>query len=208
MFDMNWDGFRKIAWGGIAALAVTLVMVIVQRNWLGAGFIGGFLIASVLFVQFEDHLPKLFDLIFVAASLLNGIGSAWNLYNQPGWYDEIAHFCTIFAITLSIGFLLFRELMTSFQGHRVLFVITIASLGIAFGALWEVLEWSVDFVTPAQIVSGLFDTITDLILDTGGALLAAMLNLHGLNEMARNAETLDGAGRASSLPGARSKLAE
>jgi hypothetical protein len=187
--DINWIGYRNIAWAGIAILAVTLVLVIVQANWLGVGFIGGFLLASIAFVKWEHKLPTLFDLIFVAAALLNGIGSAWDLYNKPGLYDEIAHFCSIFAITLTLGFLLFSELMESFHGHRVLFVITIASLGIAFGALWEILEWSADFLTPKQIVSGLFDTITDLILDSAGAVLAALLNLWGLNELARAADS-------------------
>jgi hypothetical protein len=183
--DINWIGYRNIAWAGIALLAATLVVVVVQANWLGVGFIGGFLLASIAFVKWEHKLPTLFDLIFVAAALLNGIGSAWDLYNKPGPYDEIAHFCSIFAITLTIGFLLFSELMESFQGRHWLFIITIASLGIAFGALWEILEWSADFLTPKQIVSGLFDTITDLILDTAGAALAAALNLWGLNELAR-----------------------
>jgi hypothetical protein len=183
--DINWSGYRKIAWAGIAVLAATLIVVVVRANWLGVGFIGGFLLASIAFVKWEHKLPTLFDLIFVAAALLNGIGSAWDLYNKPGFYDEIAHFCSIFAITLTIGFLLFSERMESFNGRHWLFIITIASLGIAFGALWEILEWSADFLTPKQIVSGLFDTITDLILDSAGAVLAALLNLWGLNELSR-----------------------
>ena len=47
--DINWIGYRNIAWAGIAILAVTLVIVIVQSNWLGVGFIGGFLLASIAF---------------------------------------------------------------------------------------------------------------------------------------------------------------
>jgi hypothetical protein len=78
--------------------------------------------------------------------------------------------------------------MESFYKHRVLFVITIASLGIALGALWEVTEWLADFVIPKQIVSGLFDTITDIMLDSAGAILAALLNLRGLHERARAGE--------------------
>ena len=124
--------------------------------------------------------------------MINAGGWAWNLYNQPGPYDEIAHFYTIFAITLAAGFMLYDELMENFYNHRVLFVITIASLGIALGALWEVAEWLSDFATPKQIVSGLFDTITDIILDSGGALLAALLNLWGLHERARAQDSQKG----------------
>lgn len=78
--------------------------------------------------------------------------------------------------------MLYGKLMQSFYTHRVLFVIMIASLGIALGALWEVTEWLADFVIAKQIVSGLPDTITDIMLDSAGALVAAVLNLHGLNE--------------------------
>ena len=185
MRSMNWKGYRIAAWIGQALLVIAIDVVLMQGQWLAATTLAGFLVISYLFVAFERKLPTLFDLIFVIAALINAGGWAWDLYNQPGPYDEIAHFYTIFAITLAVGFLLYGELMESFATHRVLFVITIASLGIALGALWEVTEWLADFATPKQIVSGLVDTITDIILDSGGAIVAAFLNLWGLNEQSK-----------------------
>ena len=185
MRSMNWKGYRTAAWIGQALLVIAIIVVLIQGQWLAAATLAGFLVISYLFVAFERKLPTLFDLIFVIAALINAGGWAWDLYNQPGPYDEIAHFYTIFAITLAVGFLLYGELMESFATHRVLFVITIASLGIALGALWEVTEWLADFATPKQIVSGLVDTITDIILDSGGAIVAAFLNLWGLNEQSK-----------------------
>jgi len=182
MWNTDWKGYRTAAWIGQALLAVAIAVVLFKGQWLPAAALAGFLVISYLFVAFERKLPTLFDLIFVIAALINAGGWAWDLYNQPGPYDEIAHFYTIFAITLAVGFLLYDELMESFYTHRVLFVITIASLGIALGALWEVAEWLADFVTPKQIVSGLFDTITDIMLDSAGAIIAALLNLRGLHE--------------------------
>jgi hypothetical protein len=170
---MNWHGYRKIAWGALVVLAVGVVVVAVQGNWWATGSLAGFLAISYAFVARERKLPELFDLIFVIAALINAGGWAWDLYNKPGPYDEIAHFFTIFAITLSLGYLLYDELMESFSAHRILFVLTIASLGIAIGATWEVIEWVADFFTPKQIVSGLTDTITDIMLDGGGALAVA-----------------------------------
>jgi hypothetical protein len=182
MWSTNWKGYRTVAWIGQALLVIAIVFVLIKGQWLPAAALAGFLVISYLFVAFERKLPTLFDLIFVIAALINAGGWAWDLYNQPGPYDEIAHFYTIFAITLAAGFLLYDELMESFNTHRVLFVISVASLGIALGSLWEVTEWLADFVTPKEIVSGLFDTITDIILDSGGALVAALLNLRGLHE--------------------------
>jgi len=185
MINANWKGYRALAWGLQGLLAVAIVVVLIQGKWLPAATLGGFLLVSFLFVKLERKLPTLFDLVFMIAALINAGGWAWDLYNKPGPYDEIAHFFTMFAITLAFGFLLYRELMESFYKRRWLFVVTIASLGIAIGALWEVGEWLVDFVVPKQIVSGLFDTITDIMLDSAGAVLAALLNLWGLNELHR-----------------------
>jgi hypothetical protein len=183
MQSMNWQGYRTAAWIGQALLTVAAAVVLFQGQWLPGITLIGFLVASLLFVAFQRKLPTLFDLLFVLAALINAGGWAWDLYNQPGPYDEIAHFYTIFAITLAAGYLLYAELIESFDTHRTLFVITVASLGIALGALWEIAEWLADFVIAKQIVSGLPDTITDMMLDSGGALLAALLNLWGLNEL-------------------------
>jgi hypothetical protein len=193
MWNTNWKGYRTAAWVGQALLAVAIAVVLFKGQWLQAAALAGFLVISYLFVAFERKLPTLFDLIFVIAALINAGGWAWDLYNQPGLYDEIAHFYTIFAITLAAGFLLYDELMESFYTHRLLFVISIASLGIALGALWEVIEWLADFAVPKQIVSGLFDTITDIILDSAGAIIAALLNLRGLHErsLAKASDTGD-----------------
>jgi uncharacterized membrane protein YjdF len=191
MFSANWKGYRTLAWVLQGLLAIAIALMLIQGKWLPALTLGGFLLVSFLFVKLEHKLPTVFDLIFMIAALINAGGWAWDLYNQPGPYDEIAHFFTVFAITLAFGFLLYRELMESFYKRRWLFVLTIASLGIAIGALWEVGEWLADFVVAKQIVSGLFDTETDLILDCAGALLAALLNLYGLNELRTQASAPD-----------------
>jgi hypothetical protein len=189
MFGHNWKGYRTLAWVLQGLLAIAIVVVLIQGKWLPALTLGGFLLVAFLFVKLEDTLPTIFDLVFIIAALINAGGWTWDLYNQPGPYDEIAHFFTMFAITLAFGFLLYRELMESFYNHRVMFVLTIASLGIALGTLWEIIEWLADFAVEKQIVEGLFDTITDLILDSVGALLAALLNLYGLNELRAQGST-------------------
>jgi hypothetical protein len=200
MFNTNWKGYRTVAWAGQGLLIIAIAVTLFRAQWLSAASLTGYLVASFLFVKFERKLPDLFDLIFIVAALINAGGWAWDLYNKPGPYDEIAHFYTIFAITLATGYMLYNEMMESFFSRRWLFVLTIASLGIALGAVWEVTEWLVDFAVPKQIVSGLTDTITDLILDSAGAIVAALLNLWGLHEHSR-------AGQKAGLPGPRAAVA-
>jgi hypothetical protein len=182
---MNWKGFQIAAWVGIAMLGAAMLVVALRGEWLRVATLAAFMVISIVFVVREHKMPHLFDTIFVIAALINAGGWTWNLYNQPGPYDEIAHFFTMFAIALAAGFLLYDELMAGFYDHRVMFVVTITCMGIAIGALWEVVEWLADYVTPMQIVSGQVDTMTDILLDAAGSLSAALLNLHGLNERAQ-----------------------
>lgn len=168
----NWQGYRVASWVGQAVLAFALLTVLMRGNLQGALTISGFLLAAFIFVTRDEWLPRLFDLLFVLAALINAGGWVWDLYNAPGPYDEIAHGFTIFAITLALGFLTYRTLLAGFVDHPLLLVLTIASFGIAIGALWEVAEWTADFFVAKQIVSGLDDTISDLIMDSIGAVLA------------------------------------
>ncbi len=114
--------------------------------------------------------------LLVVAALLNAAGWGWELFKMPGPYDEITHAFTIFAITLAFGVLAPGPLLTGLAGHPILFVLIIAALGIALGALWEVTEWVADKIVAAQVVKALDDTIIDLIMDSAGAVLAGLLS--------------------------------
>lgn len=188
MPSTNWRGYRTAAWIGQALLAVGIIVVVMQRNWSGVAALSGFLVASFLFVKLEDRLPTLFDLLFIVAALLNAGGWAFDWYNQIYPYDEIAHGFTTFALTLALGYVVYNELMQSFSDHPWLFVLTIASFGIAIGALWEIVEWTADFFVAKQIVKSLNDTIVDLVMDSIGAIAAGWLSLTALHERSRIAD--------------------
>jgi VanZ family protein len=130
---------------------------------------------STAFVLRDRRLPTLFDFLFVVAALLNAGG--WvGLFYQPGPYDEITHAFTTFSITLALSFLVYLPMLNLFRHHRWLYILTIASFGIAIGALWEIFEWL------TGVINELDDTIVDLMMDTIGALAAATLSLWALQE--------------------------
>ncbi|MEC4894154.1 MAG: hypothetical protein SAL07_13490 [Oscillatoria sp. PMC 1051.18] len=174
----NWRGYRVAAWVGEFLLAIATVFILVRVGWQEATILLGFLIASVVFLIRDLRLPTLFDLLFVIAALLNAGG--WiGLFYQPGPYDEITHAFTTFSITLALSFLVYQSMLTVFRSHRLLYILTIISFGIAIGALWEVFEW----VT--KTINDLDDTIVDLIMDTIGATAASFLSLRALQEQTR-----------------------
>lgn len=135
-----------------------------------------------MFVIRDDRLPTLFDFLFVLAALLNAAGWVWGLFGMPGPYDEIVHAFTTFAITLAVSFLVYQRMLTVFRQHTILYLLTIASFGIAIGALWEITEWSAGKVLSTQIIGSLNDTIIDLLMDTLGAIVAALVSLWALQE--------------------------
>lgn len=182
MRNSNWRGYRTAAWIGVALLAVAIVRALMQGQWLVAAPLVGFLLAAVLFIKLEDRLPTLFDLLFVIAALVNAAGWAFRWYNTIGLYDEIAHGFTTFALTLALGYLAYGRMLRSFQEQWLLFVLTIASFGIAIGALWEVAEWAADFVFASQVVESINDIMDDLIMDSIGAVLAGILSLWALHD--------------------------
>ncbi|MBC1224918.1 hypothetical protein GNF10_20110 [Nostoc sp. UCD121] len=186
---LNWKGYRIIAWIGQALLTIFVIAAAVQGKWSNALGLALFLVISFVFVIRDDKLPTLFDFLFVLAALLNATGWVWNLFGIPGPYDEIVHGYTTFAITLALSFLVYSSMLNIFRNHTLLYIVTITSFGIAIGALWEVTEWSAGKILSTQVIESLDDTIIDLVMDTLGAGLAALISLWALrNWTNRNAE--------------------
>lgn len=174
--DLSSRGYTAAAWAGVALLAVAVVYVAIMGNWFGALLLAAFLTVSVAFVVAKP-LPSLFDLLFVAAAMLNAAGWVWDLYGKVVGYDEIAHFATSFAITLSLGFLVYREVREPFREHRLHFVLVIASFGITLGAFWEIFEWA--------LLRSLPNPIVDIIADSLGAVGAGVFAAWALGLEAR-----------------------
>lgn len=177
---LDGAGLRNAAWVGIGLIALAFVVAAAQGKWLGAAALVLYLAGSVAFVLWEERLPALFDLLFVLAALLNAAGWVWNWFRDVWFYDEVVHGYTIFAITLSLGFLAYHALWGEMREHAWLSVLAVASFGLAIGALWELVEWgmmAVNFIKPLT----LRDTMVDLVADSIGALIAGCLSLWALH---------------------------
>jgi uncharacterized membrane protein YjdF len=172
--------WRYGSWTGEILLVAAVVYAAVERQWISAVELNLFLIAAFVFLQLRDPLPALFEFLFVVAALMNAGGYAFDWFGRIGPYDTIVHGFTPFAITLTFGFLLYRERLPAFEEKRWLFVITILSFGMAIGAAWEVVEWGIDLAFGTALQPSLNDTDVDLLADIAGALGAALLANWGL----------------------------
>ena len=125
------------------------------------------------------HISKreravIWSLLAVAVAV-NIAGYVFGLYNRFQWFDEALHFYTSFALTLALALRLYGRGLADIHEHGLVLALTVASVGIAVGAIWEIGEWGYDQFVPANAILGKTDTIVDLILDTAGAALAAVV---------------------------------
>jgi uncharacterized membrane protein YjdF len=132
--------------------------------------------AAVVGVRFLD-LPRPFDLAFILAMALTGWGEALRLYDRFGYYDVFVHFlvplfgapCVYIALARLDTLPDPADASGSKRHLTGIFVVTLA-LGLAIGAVWEILEWSSDRTLGSSLSLGEQDTIGDLVADGAGAL--------------------------------------
>jgi len=128
--------------------------------------------------NYKIDLPVEFELVIVifiyAAIFLGGVKDYYTVY---WWWDVVLHISS----GLVLGFAGFLILYSLYFGKKIqasprtiaLFSFCFA---VALGAMWEIFEFAMDgFFGVGMQKSGLVDTMWDLIVDSGGALLTSII---------------------------------
>jgi hypothetical protein len=137
----------------------------------------------VLFVARAVSLPRFYDFSLIVVMCLLAWGEVLGLYDSWSSYDNVVHFTVPFLTTGMVYLLLMRlDVLPEFSAltqphHRVGFFITTLCLGMAIGAGWEIVEFTLDATTSSQLQISSHDTSTDLIFDTAGAAGSATILL-------------------------------
>jgi hypothetical protein len=112
--------------------------------------------------------------IFLYASF--ALGEARDFYEKIWWWDLALHGTS----ALVIGVIGFLSIYVFYMTRRIsiapgwIAMITFA-LAVSLGTLWEIFEFLVDWYFGMNMQkSGLTDTMTDLMINAGGAALAAI----------------------------------
>lgn len=180
----SWINHIELIVASVLQLGILLVTVgaFLHAQWLGA--FSGVIVLLLTFApamierQLRVPLPVEFTLItclFLFASY--GLGEARDFYDRFWWWDLALH--GLFA--LIIGLIGFLSIYVFYMTHRVrvapLYVAIITfALAVSVGTIWEIFEFSMDwFVGLNMQKSGLVDTMTDLIINAIGALVAAAI---------------------------------
>ena len=167
---------------GIAAVTISAVL---DNQWLlalsGTAVLLLTLTPAIIERQLQVPLPVEFTLItcmFLFASY--ALGEAGDFYERIWWWDMALHGLSA-VITGLIGFL---SLYVFYMTHRIriapIYVAILTfGLAVAVGTLWEIFEFLADWFLGLNMQrSGLIDTMTDLMINAAGAILAAAIGYY------------------------------
>lgn len=161
---------------------VSFLWSFIEGNWIVLFMSLLTYLSTYLSYWFEKtsavDLPVEFELIvmlFLFATLF--LGEAGKFYHLFWWWDILLHTFSAF-IFGCIGFMILFVLN---QGDKVKakpmwIAIFSLSFALGMGVIWEIFEFSMDQIFGLTMQnSGLMDTMTDLIVDFLGALIASFL---------------------------------
>jgi hypothetical protein len=117
----------------------------------------------------SDRRPAFFDVLFALAALAGAVGFAFGLFEEIVPYDELTHAFTTFCVSLTFYFLFYKGAVPERRAFAV--GTSVFTLGVTVGAYLEIFEWY--FVGKHTMA----DTVSDLLVDSGGALAAALVAL-------------------------------
>ena len=155
-----------------------------QGRWLAGIATTGIIIVTflplILGKRFAVRIPPEFEVlavVFIYASLF--LGEVRGYYIRYWWWDAILHAGSGFLLGI-LGFLLVYVLneRDDVDLHmRPHFVALFAFMfAVGMGAIWEIFEFAMDQLFAMNMQkSGLIDTMWDLIIDAGGALIISLL---------------------------------
>jgi hypothetical protein len=135
------------------------------------------LFLGAIFV-FRLPVPFYVLLLVLLTVFLNAfMGHFLNLYNRTVWFDRTLHAVGTFSNALLLYFTLIGVFTPG--GSAAFNAVVIFSLGVAGGAVIEIIEFAVDRKTGSMNQRGLKDTNVDIIFNVIGALAAAVFAFFG-----------------------------
>ena len=150
-------------------LCLLLAALIVLGDLTAALIVAVFLVLSFAHLLRRDRRPAIFDVLFALAALAGALGYTLDLFGEIVPYDELTHAFTTFSVSLAFYFLFYGGAVP--EQRAVALATSVFTLGVSVGAYWEIFEWF--FVGHYTMA----DTISDLLVDSVGALAAALVAL-------------------------------
>ena len=128
----------------------------------------------VIILWSRRRLPSQFFYIFPLTASLFIAGAVLDWYHTFRSYDNLVHAVSGFTGSYFFGWILSQKYKKLKQKQLFL---RVAGVGIIIGIIWEIFEYYVVTFLPYDFVLGVYDTVTDLMYDTLGALVAGFFSI-------------------------------
>jgi hypothetical protein len=176
----KWQKLFLGDWSRVVRDALDVARLIFIGGTILRGLMGnpltGLVGASLVLVFARAaSLPRFYDFSLFVVMTLVSWGEVLGVYDSWRYYDNVVHTSVpllltgvVYVMFLRLGVLPeLRDLERLAQ--RIGFFVTVLMLGMAIGAAWEIVEWTLDSTTGSTLATSVTDTATDLIFDTIGS---------------------------------------
>jgi uncharacterized membrane protein YjdF len=118
--------------------------------------------------------------MITAALFVHIAGGILSLYYTIPHYDDIAHFVSSILVAF-LAFVVIYILDEYWEGlhmdkYAMAFFVVMTTM--AMGVVWEFNEWTTDLIFGSNEQWGLNDTMTDLLIDTIGGIIMAVVGVN------------------------------
>lgn len=174
----------------LVLMVAELIFLVLETLWLPSFLVVMIIVVTVFPFFFRKHMPidlpsefHLLAVVFIFASLF--LGEIQDFYQRLWWWDMALH--TTSGLLMGIfGFLLVYLLNESKRVDLYMqprFVALFAFVfAVSIGTIWEIFEFAVDQLLDGNMqkpmfgdVSGLTDTMWDMIVNALGALIISLI---------------------------------
>jgi hypothetical protein len=118
----------------------------------------------------DIEYPHVLDMLLGLPFLIDTAGNALDLYDTINWWDDLNHFINWGVLAAAFG-----QLVLRFPYGRWTMSGLIVGFGAISGIVWEIAEYFTFVRGGSEEATAYTDTLGDLALDLGGAVVAAWL---------------------------------
>ena len=168
---------------GMLGIAVAGLLT-ANFTWMPAAVLSLFvsIVPSVVRRDLELVLPIELNFWIVLALFLHVIGGFSGFYdNVPGW-DHLTHAMSA-SLVAALGFVVVLSVdkyVESISLPRPFLAFFIIMFTMAFGVIWELMEFSNDQLTGSRLQYDLDDTMVDMMFDAFGGFIVGIAGAHYL----------------------------
>jgi hypothetical protein len=157
-------------------------------TWLPAAFTSLFIseVPSVLARDLKLVLPFQFNFLIVFALFLHVVGGFYGFYDDIPWWDHLTH-ATSASLVAALGLVVVVSIdryVESIYLPKPFLAFFIVMFTMAFGVLWELMEFATDQLTGSLLQYSLDDSMLDMLFDGFAGFVVAAATTHYISKHA------------------------